>query len=222
MFVLSLVAGCGGKTYQAINEQERRGFDFGDNSHFVSMRAGESFKTDGLLPEDQMLTLIADLVRQRMLAKGIKVGSIQQFVGFEELRRTGRTGLFEIGLGGGGHHPGLGHIFSYRRGSTFLSGGGSRTTPLVVLQHYPSEEAAIQSGIQKEDERVAAFFKKLNRPSEHVKEVLSHKVRPLLIRGQYANTVDAYEGIQKELTPLIDEWVDQYIDFIRKSPQRRP
>ena len=47
-------------------------------------------------------------------------------------------------------------------------------------------------------------------------------VRPIIIRGKYNDQASMYEGIQKELTPLIDEWIDRYVDYIRKSPQRRP
>jgi hypothetical protein len=114
LIVLPLVGCASGKIVTPFEVAEQRGFDFGDNSHFVVLRSETPDYIIRLPLEEQLVVLLTDLTRQRLIEKGVKSEVIQQFAGYEDMRRTGKIGLFEVVLVGGGTHPALNYSFIYR------------------------------------------------------------------------------------------------------------
>ena len=139
-----VTGGTGGAATNPAVAVEERGFDFGSHSHFATQRGRDPFKIEGLPAEEQMLTLLTDLTRQRMIQKSIPVEVVQQFVGYSNMERTGKMGGVEIALIGTPAHPVLNYTFIYRPAK--LANGAMERPPRPFPGHMPrSGVAAIET-----------------------------------------------------------------------------
>jgi hypothetical protein len=225
LFVAVMAIGCAGKSVNVDPnvKKEDRGFNFGERSVFI-MHGTAGYNNAGLPQGDEMGVLVADLFKQRMHAKGIRVGDIGIVPALKDREREGRLQVFELAVGpmkSANNYPGFFGSFVGRTSPSSLEIELFRVTPILVERNFPDQVALssfIEDFIRTEDERIRAS----SIPQKMKDKQLARKATHIIIRGQYSDPASLYEGLQKELTPYVDQWIDAYLRFVREEVQSRP
>jgi hypothetical protein len=218
LFVAVMAIGCAGKSVNVKSDAKKlegRETSFGEKSRLAVSGAGE-YNSAGLPQAQEMVVLLADLAKQRLQERGFKVGDIGRSSALKDWKREGwdqflslsvdatKESGYELGYSLFGTHVGTGKLYM-----EFLAG-----IPLVLERDFPD-----QAALNKYVDGVTGKYGEL-KDTKHSK--VDKKVAPIIIRGQYSDPASLYEGLQKELTPVVDQWIDAYLRFVREEVQSRP